>query len=91
MAQKEIITTREFTYTIVLAADDDDGGYTVTCPALPGLVTCGDTVEEARAMAGDAIQGYLESLQKDGLPFPVSEEPSPASRREAVTVKLSTA
>jgi predicted RNase H-like HicB family nuclease len=41
------------------------GGYVVTCPALPGLVTEGDTLDEARAMATDAIQGYLESLKKD--------------------------
>ena len=45
----------------------------VTCPALPGLVTEGDTLEEARAMATDAIQGYLESLRKHGEPIPTDE------------------
>ena len=45
---------------------DVTGVYVVTCPALPGLVTEGDTLEDARAMATDAIQGYLESLKKDG-------------------------
>jgi len=49
---------------------DVTGGYVVTCPALPGLVTEGDTLEEARAMATDAIQGYLESLRKDAKPIP---------------------
>ena len=34
----------------------------VTAPALPGLVTEGDALEEARQMAKDAIRGYLESL-----------------------------
>ena len=48
----------------------EEGGYVVTCPALPGLVTEGDTLGEAREMARDAIQGYLESSQKDGLPIP---------------------
>ncbi len=42
----------------------------VKCPALPGSVTEGDTLEEARARAEDAIRGYLESLRKDGLPIP---------------------
>jgi antitoxin HicB len=37
----------------------EEGGYVVTCPALPGLVTEGDTLEEARDMAADAIRGYL--------------------------------
>jgi predicted RNase H-like HicB family nuclease len=54
----------------VLMTPDDAGGYVVTCPALPGLVTGGDTLEEARAMAADAISGYIESLQKDGEPIP---------------------
>ena len=47
-----------------------EGGYTVTCPALPGLVTEGDTLREARAMAKDAISGHLEALLLDGQPIP---------------------
>lgn len=53
----------------------EEGGYVVTCPALPGLVTEGDTMEEARAMAEDALRGYLESLRKDGLPIPSDKSP----------------
>jgi predicted RNase H-like HicB family nuclease len=45
----------------------EQGGYVVTCPSLPGLVTEGDTLEEARAMAADAIRGYLEALAKAGI------------------------
>ena len=48
----------------------EEGGFVVTCPALPGLVTEGDTLEEARIMAQDAMRGYLESLRKDQLPIP---------------------
>jgi len=47
--------------------------FVVTCPALPGLVTEGDTLEEARAMAQDTIRGYIESLHKDHLPIPSGE------------------
>jgi len=54
----------------VILTPDETGGYVVTCPALPGLVTEGDTLEEAREMATDAIRCYLESLQKDGEPIP---------------------
>ena len=60
---------KEYNYT-VLYEPAEEGGYVVTCPALPGLVTEGDTLEEARAMAKDAIRTYLESLVKDGLPIP---------------------
>jgi predicted RNase H-like HicB family nuclease len=34
------------------------------------LVTEGDTLEEARHMAEDALRGYLESLRKDGISIP---------------------
>ena len=68
MARKEMISTSEYTYTVVLEPDEEDGGFTVTCPALPGLVTHGDTIAEARVHAAEAIQGYLESLRKDGAP-----------------------
>jgi len=53
----------------------EEGGFVVTCPALPGLVTQGDTLEEARHMARDAIRGYLESLHKDGQPVPLDRVP----------------
>jgi predicted RNase H-like HicB family nuclease len=59
----------EIAYT-VLFEPAEEGGFVVTCPALPGLVTEGDTLEESRRMARDAIRAYLESLRKEGLPIP---------------------
>jgi len=59
----------EIVYT-VLFEPAEEGGFVVTCPALPGLVTEGDTLEGARGMARDAIRAYLESLRKEGLPIP---------------------
>jgi antitoxin HicB len=49
----------EYSFT-VLFEEAEQGGFVVTCPALPGLVTEGDTIEEARAMAQDAIRAYPE-------------------------------
>ena len=54
----------------VLFEPAEEGGFVATCPALPGLVTEGDTLEGAREMVKDAIRGYLESLAMDGLPAP---------------------
>lgn len=51
------------TYTVVFEPAEE-GGYVVTVPALPGCITQGDTFAEARAMAEDAILGYIEALQK---------------------------
>ena len=64
------------TYTFTMLFEPaEEGGYVVTCPALPGLVTEGDTMEEARRMAEDALRAYLESLQKDGVSIPPDKSP----------------
>jgi len=64
----------EHSYTILLHPDEEQGGYTVTVPALPGCITEGDTIEEAIAMAKEAIQLYIESLIADGEPVPEEHE-----------------
>ncbi|MGI9072406.1 MAG: type II toxin-antitoxin system HicB family antitoxin [Bryobacteraceae bacterium] len=42
---------------IVLFEPAEKGGYVVTCPALPGLVTEGDTYEQAHERVVEAIEG----------------------------------
>ncbi len=53
-----------YQYTAVFEGNEN-GGYTVTVPSLPGLVTEGDDLSEARDMAEDAIRCYVEGLRKD--------------------------
>ena len=65
---------KDYQYTIILHPDAEQGGYTVTVPSLPGCVTEGDTLEEAIAMAKEAIQLYIESLIADGEPVPEEKE-----------------
>ena len=86
MNHQEPITTAEYTYSVLLQPEPE-GGFTVLCPSLPGLVTYGETLDEARVMAAEAIECYLESLQKDGLPLPESDTPA-TPRAEHVSVKL---
>lgn len=61
---------KRFCYTAVYEPAPE-GGYVVSVPALPGLVTEGDTLQEARAMVRDTIRGYLESLYKLGEEIPI--------------------
>lgn len=61
-------------YTIILHPDTEEGGYTVTVPALPGCVTQGETLEEAISMAKDAIRLHIESLIADGELVPEERE-----------------
>lgn len=88
MSHEESIHTYEYTYTILLEPDED-GGFVVTCPALPGLVTHGDTITQARAHAAEAIELYLECLKAEGSTIPVGEEHPTDTRREPITVKFS--
>ena len=57
-------------YTIILDPDPEEGGYSVTVPALPGCITEGDTFEEAIANAREAITGFVKALHKLGEPIP---------------------
>jgi len=49
---------------------EPEGGYTVTVPSLPGCVTYGDNYQYALQMAQECIEGFLESLAKNGQPIP---------------------
>jgi antitoxin HicB len=65
-------------YNIMLRPEPE-GGFTATVPALPGCVTYGRTLTEARKMAKDAIAGYIGSLKKHKEPIPTDDETLVAS------------
>lgn len=77
----------EYSYT-VLFEPAEEGGYVAFCPALPGLVTEGDTYDEVRTRVEEAIAGYLESLLKDGLPIPPDKKLTLEPVKEQVRVAL---
>lgn len=89
MRRNETVGIEEYTYTAVFTPAEE-GGYVVTVPALPGVVTEGDTLEEARCMVIDAIAGHLELLREDGLPIPLEGGRSPEPIREPVKIQLKT-
>ena len=53
---------------------EEDGGYTVVVPTLPGCVTFGETFEEAMSMAKEAIEGYIETLIDLEKQVPVDDD-----------------
>ena len=55
----------ETIYHFDVVFEENGDGYTVTVPKLPGVVTEGSNLKEAREMAKDAIKCYLEALLKD--------------------------
>jgi len=76
-----------YRYTVVFEPAEE-GGFIAVVPALPGVATQGDSLEEARANARDAIKCYLESLAEDGLPIPTEPTPTNVRVRQEVEVEL---
>lgn len=62
-------------YTVVLEREED-GGFVVTVPALPGCVSQGDSREEALENVREAIAVYIEDCRESGemLPTEVGRE-----------------
>jgi antitoxin HicB len=58
-----------YTYKIHLHKEEE-GGFTVIVPALPGCITYGENIDEAIAMAKEAVGLYIEELQDRGEPIP---------------------
>ncbi len=53
-----------------------EGGYTVTCPFLPELITEGDSVQGALENANDALAAVIEGYENLGRPLPAVLQPA---------------
>ena len=72
-----------YEYT-VLFESAPEGGLNVIVPAIPEICTFGETLEEAREAAVNAVRCFLESAQQTGEMIP--EDVMPAGERVAVTL-----
>ncbi|MBM4456925.1 MAG: type II toxin-antitoxin system HicB family antitoxin [Chloroflexi bacterium] len=59
----------------LILAVQPEGGYTVTCPLLPELITEGDDVRQAIANAEDALAAVIEGYRDLGRPLPAFLQP----------------
>ena len=57
-------------YSVVLLPNDPEAGYTATVPALPGCISCGDSLEEALENVKDAISLYVRDSLQQGEAVP---------------------
>jgi predicted RNase H-like HicB family nuclease len=64
-----------YNYTVIFKPLEE-GGYDIIVPAIPEICTFGDTIEEAREMAEDAIKCYIESALELNEPIPIDSEVS---------------
>jgi antitoxin HicB len=70
---------------------EPEGGYTVTCPAFPEIVTYGASLDEARARAREAIELCLEVYREEGRAWPPSDTALRKTLTEMVPVTLASA
>ncbi len=61
----------------IAVCPEAEGGYSVVVPELAGVVTEGDTVDEAIAHAAEAIQGALLVYKEDGGSIPIRRDGQP--------------
>ena len=78
------MVTRHF--PVVLEWDEEDQVWVTYVPTLGHLSTFGETRQEALDNTREAILGYLEASEKEGLPIPAD-----ASQVELVDVDVATA
>ena len=72
-----------YDYTVIFRPLEE-GGFDVIVPAIPEICTFGDTIEEAREMAEDAIKCYIESALELNEPIPTDSKVS----LEKIAVKV---
>jgi antitoxin HicB len=58
----------------LILSPQPEGGFTVTSPVLPELVTEGDTIGEAMANVQDALVAVIETYQDLGRPLPAGTQ-----------------
>ena len=54
-------------YRMEIIHDEDEGGYVISYPDLPGCITCAETIESAITNAQDAKKIWLEAAIDEGL------------------------
>lgn len=92
MPKKKALTLKEeskphYRYTVIYQ-QLSEGGYQVIVPALPGIITYGRTLSEARSMAEDAIICHIRGLLKDNEEVPEDPFMRKEPKTESLLVKV---
>jgi predicted RNase H-like HicB family nuclease len=73
---------------IALIHKDAESDYSVSFPDFPGCVTAGSSIDEARALAAEALAFHIEGMREDGqglpAPSPLAEVMKERANRDAV-------
>jgi len=90
MAWGDLMTikqARQLSYTVIFEPAEE-GGYVVIAPAFGGAITQGETLEDARVMAKEALAALVESYSKDGEPIPEDIKLSLEPVKEEISILM---
>lgn len=87
MKREEAISVQNEHYLCTFRLNPE-GGYAVRCRAFPGLISSGKDLEEARAMAREALELCIEAYQQQGWTLPASDPMPQKIIKEFIPVKL---
>jgi predicted RNase H-like HicB family nuclease len=65
--KKKIDEYMKLPYKIEIVRDEDEGGFVVSFPELPGCITVGETIEQAVNNAEDAKKAWFEAALEEGI------------------------
>lgn len=71
--EKDLNYYMSLPYRVEVIPDEEEGGYALRCPELPGCITCAETLEDGFLMIEDAKKCWFTTCLEDGFPIP---EPS---------------
>lgn len=66
--RREVLAVKSYLFRVELI--EEDGRWSADAPALPGCATCGTTKEEALSNIRDAVEAYIQDMQKAGEAIP---------------------
>ena len=67
---KDLAYYMNLSYRIEIIKEQEEGGYVLHCPELPGCITCAETVAEGMEMLEDAKKCWFTACLEDGVPIP---------------------
>ena len=56
---------------LVIIEQAADGSYSAYLPDVPSCVSCGETIEEVKALIQESLEFHLQGMRRAGLPLPM--------------------